>query len=104
IYEEIERLKKEPVADWEIQKAKNFTRRSFINSVQSSLSRAFTMAEYAVAYNDPNLINTRLDKVSAVTKGDVQRVANKYLKETNRTVVITQPKAKAAAATSAQKQ
>jgi predicted Zn-dependent peptidase len=98
VYEEIERLKKEPVADWEIQKAKNFTRRTFISSVQSSLSRAFTLAQYAVAYKDPNLINTRLDKVSAVTKADVQRVANKYLKETNRTVVITQPKANAASA------
>jgi predicted Zn-dependent peptidase len=98
IYEEIERLKKEPIADWEIQKSKNFTRRAFINSVQSSLARAFTLAQYAVAYDDPNLINTRLDKVSAVTKEDVQRVANKYLKETNRTVVITQPKVKPAAA------
>jgi predicted Zn-dependent peptidase len=40
-------------------------------------------------------LNTRLDKVSAVTKEDVQRVANKYLRDTNRTVVITIPKAKA---------
>jgi predicted Zn-dependent peptidase len=101
IYEEIERLKKEPVADWEIQKSKNSTRRAFINGVASSFSRAFTLAQYAVAYDDPNLINTRLDKVSAVTKEDVQRVANKYLRETNRTVVITQPKAKPAAATGA---
>jgi predicted Zn-dependent peptidase len=41
------------------------------------------------------LINTRLDKVMAVTKEDVQRVANKYLVATNRTVVITVPKASA---------
>jgi predicted Zn-dependent peptidase len=32
-----------------------------------------------------------------VTKEDVQRVANKYLRDTNRTVVITMPKARAAA-------
>jgi len=101
IYEEIERLKKEPIADWEIQKSKNSTRRAFINGVASSFSRAFTLAQYAIAYDDPNLINTRLDKVSAVTKDDVQRVANKYLRDTNRTVVITQPKAKPAAATGA---
>jgi predicted Zn-dependent peptidase len=84
-----------------MQKAKNSTRRAFISSVQSSLSRAFTMAQYAIAYDDPNLINTRLDKVSAVTREDVRRVANKYLKETNRTVVITMPKAKPAAAEAA---
>ena len=98
IYEEIERIKKEPVADWEIQKAKNTTRRAFINSAQSSFLRAFTLAQYAIAYNDPNLVNTRLDKVAAVTKDDIQRVANQYLKRTNRTVIITMPKAKAAPA------
>ena len=101
IYEEIERLKKEPIAEWELQKAKNTTRRNFINGLQSSLSRAVTMGQYTVYYNEPNLINMRLDKVAAVTKEDVQRVANKYLVDTNRTVVITVPKAKAKTATGA---
>jgi len=100
IYEEIERLKKEPIADWELQKAKNTTRRNIINGLQSSISRAITIGQYTVYYNDPNLINTRLDKVAAVTKEDVQRVANKYLVDTNRTVVITMPKARAKSATS----
>jgi zinc protease len=92
IYDEIERVKKDGVADWEIQKAKNTTRRNFINSMQSSLSRAINLSVWTVYYNDPNLINTRLDKLSAVTKADVLRVANKYLTAANRTVVITTPK------------
>ena len=99
VYEEIERLKKEPIADWELQKAKNSTRRAFINNLQSSLSRAINLTQYAIYYNDPGLINVRLDKVAAVTKDDVQRVANKYLRDTNRTVVITMPKARGAAPT-----
>ena len=94
IYGEIERLKKEPIADWELQKAKNGARRAFVNNLQNSLSRAINLSQYAVYYNDPSLINTRLDKVNAVTKEDVQRVANQYLREPNRTVVITMPKAK----------
>jgi zinc protease len=101
IYAEIERLKKEPIADWELQKAKNTTRRNLINGLQSSLSRAVTLGQYTVYYTEPGLINTRLDKVAAVTKEDVQRVANKYLLDTNRTVVITMPKAKAQPATGA---
>lgn len=96
VYEEIERLKKEPIADWELQKAKNTTRRAFVNNLQSSLSRAINLTQYAIYYNDPGLINARLDKVAAVTKDDVQRVANKYLRDTNRTVVITMPKARGA--------
>ena len=99
IYEEIERLKQAPIADWELQKAKNTTRRNFITGLQSALARAINLSQYAIYYNDPGLINTRLDKVNAVTKEDVQRVANKYLRDTNRTVVITLPKAKAKGAT-----
>ncbi|HEU4934731.1 MAG TPA: pitrilysin family protein [Pyrinomonadaceae bacterium] len=101
IYAEIDRLKKEPIADWELQKAKNTTRRNLINGLQSALLRANTLGQYTVYYNEPALINARLDKVAAVTKDDVQRVANKYLVDTNRTVVITMPKAKAKPATGA---
>ena len=73
--------------------------------LQSSLGRAIMLGQYAVYFNDPNLINTMQDKINAVTKADVQRVANAYLKDTNRTVVITMPKpkpAKAAGAAAAQ--
>ena len=101
IYAEIERLKTEPIADWELQKAKNTTRRNLINNLQSSILRAITIGQYTVYYNEPNLINERLNKVAAVTKDDVQRVAKQYLVDTNRTVVITLPKAKAKPATGA---
>jgi len=101
IYAEIDRLKKEPIADWELQKAKNTTRRNFVNNLQSSLIRAVTIGQYTVYYDEPGLINARLDKVNAVTKEDVQRVANKYLLDTNRTVVITMPKAREKATTGA---
>jgi predicted Zn-dependent peptidase len=93
IYDEIARLQKEPIADWELQKAKSGARRNYINGLQSSLGRANSIGQYAVYYNDANLINTRIDKVNTVTKEDVLRVANKYLVPTNRTVVITVPKA-----------
>jgi predicted Zn-dependent peptidase len=97
IYEDIERLKQEPIADWELQKAKSATRRGFLQNIQRSLSTAITVGQYAVYYNEPSLINTRLDKVSAVTKADVQRVANKYLTKENRVVVITTPGGRGAA-------
>ena len=93
IYDEIARLQKEPIADWELQKAQSNARRNFINSLQSSLGRANAIGQAAVYYNDPNVINTRLDQIMAITKEDVQRVANKYLVQNNRTVVITIPKA-----------
>ena len=102
IYDEVERLKKDGIADWELQKAKNTTRRNFINGLQSSLGRSVNIGTWTAYYGDANLINSRLSKVDAVTKADVQRVANKYLVQTNRTVVITVPKPKPAAATTQQ--
>ena len=91
IYEEIDRLKQEQIADWELQKAKSATRRAFLQNAQRSLSTAITIGQYAVYYNEPGLINKRLDKVGAVTKADVQRVANQYLSKENRVVVVTTP-------------
>jgi predicted Zn-dependent peptidase len=64
--------------------------------MSNSLSIAINLADDAVNFNDPNLINTEIDKLLAVKKEDIMRVANKYFADTNRTVVITQPKAKPA--------
>lgn len=94
---EIARLQREPIADWELAKAKNSQRRSAIQGLSSSLGQAIRLTQFAVFNNDPNLINTQFDKFEAVTKEDVQRVANKYLKTKNRTVGITIPKARTSA-------
>lgn len=101
INEEIVRIQREPIADWELAKAKNSARRSSIQALQGSLGTAIRLTQFAAFYNDPNLINTQFDKIAAVTKENVQRVANKYLKAANRTVGITVPQAKAPNAGSA---
>jgi predicted Zn-dependent peptidase len=58
----------------------------------SSLQRAVLLSQYAIYYDDPERINTRADKIAKVTAADVQRVAQKYLVKTGRTVVLTVPK------------
>jgi predicted Zn-dependent peptidase len=101
IYEEIAAIQKESIADWELDKAKNSSRRGAIQSLQSTLGTAIRLSQYAVFYSDPNLINTEFGKIAAVTKEDVKRVAEKYLKATNRTVGLTLPKARSAASPAA---
>jgi predicted Zn-dependent peptidase len=93
IAEEIEKVKTGPIAPWEMEKARTTARSSFVSSVQSTLSRAILLSQYALFYDDPELINTRAQKIAAVTAEDVQRVARQYLTRENRTVVITTPKA-----------
>jgi zinc protease len=96
VYKEVDRIKAEPIGDWELDKIRMQVRRRQAQGLYSTRTRANTLGQYAVYYNDPSLINSMEVKLSQVTKADVQRVAATYLKETNRTVVTTMPKAKAA--------
>jgi predicted Zn-dependent peptidase len=91
IYAEIDRVKTQPIAAWEIEKAISSEKRSFASGLGSSLQRAIVLGEFAAFWDDPNLINTYVDRLSKVTAADVQRVAKQYLVQTNRTVVITNP-------------
>ena len=92
IEEEITKVQTTPVAEWELQKARNAARSSFIGQLGSTLNRAIQLSENAIAYNDPGRINTRAAEIAKVTAADVQRVAKQYLVENHRTVVITTPK------------
>jgi zinc protease len=100
IYEEIERLKNEPVADWELEKVRMQIRRQRAQQFTGTLFRAIELSQNAVFYNEPSLINTQEEKFTRVNKEDIQRVARTYLTPANRTVIVTTPKPKAPAASS----
>jgi predicted Zn-dependent peptidase len=91
IHEEVEAVRKDGVTDREIQKARTQFRRAQIQVRQSSLMTAIRTGQYAVFFNDPNLINTIFDKYSAVTVDQVRKAAGEYLGATGRAVVITLP-------------
>jgi zinc protease len=95
IDQETERIKTAPIEDWEMEKARTGARRSFVSGLGSSLNRAVQLSEGALFFDDPGRINTRADRIAKVTAADVQRVAKEYLKTTNRSVVMTMPKAAA---------
>jgi zinc protease len=98
VYEDIERLQNEQIADWELSKVQMQLRRQRAQQHYSTRTRANAFGHYAVYYNDPQLINSVQQKYSQVSKSDLQRVARTYLKETQRTVVTTVPKPAAAKA------
>jgi predicted Zn-dependent peptidase len=92
---EVERVKAGPITDAELEKARASTQRMLVSIKGSSLSRAIVLSEDAIFYDDPAWFEKTADRVAKVTGADVQRVAAKYLVKTNRTVVITMPKASA---------
>lgn len=98
IYEEIEKLKTEAVADWELEKVRMGVKRQAAGLQGSTLMRAMMLGQYAVYYNQPGLVNDRAALLTKVSKEDLQRVAKKYLTPENRTVVTTVPGRRAPAA------
>jgi zinc protease len=98
VYDEIAKLQTQPVEDWEMDKVRMTLRRNQVAGAQSTLNRAANLAQTYVEFGDANLVNTEYQKLGSVTKADITRVAKKYLVETNRSVVVTLPKAKPPAA------
>src|SRR5271170_687585 len=77
----------------ELAKAKSQLLRQFIERRRSALFTAILIGNYTVYFNDPNLINTIVDKEQAVTVEEVNALAKKYLLTDQRAVVITYPAA-----------
>ena len=57
--------------------------------------RANEIADNVALFGDPNLINTELDRLLAVTPEQMQRAASKYLTGEAKVVITTLPAAPA---------
>jgi predicted Zn-dependent peptidase len=98
IYDEFDRVKKDGVTQAEIDKVRIQDRLQQAESLTNTLGRARMLGIYSVYFHDPTLINTTLAHYDEVTAADIQRVAQKYLGSSERTVVLTTPKAQAQSA------
>ncbi len=95
VYAEIDRLKAEPVADWELEKVRMRTGGKPRSDCKARCSALMRSVKW------PSTITTRTSstrgslKIQNVNKEDLQRVAKTYLTEDNRTVITTLPKPRA---------
>ncbi|MHC4465923.1 MAG: M16 family metallopeptidase [Planctomycetota bacterium] len=88
IYEEIEKLKTEPVTEQELEKAKTRTKAGLIRQLASNNGLAAQIAYYHVVTGDWRNLFKELDKIEQVAAEDIQRVAKQYFTSKNRTVGI----------------
>jgi zinc protease len=91
VQDEIARLQNTPVDAKELERVKTQMRADRIQALQSSLSRARTLAQYELADGNPGLINTELDAMLAVTPAQIQAAAKKYLTPERRAVLEIVP-------------
>ncbi|MFH1686642.1 MAG: pitrilysin family protein [bacterium] len=86
ILAEIDRMRNELIPAEEVEKIKARAKAHFINSLNSNMGLAMALAGFENDRGDWNELFNELDRINAVTAEDIQRVAQTYLVDRNRTV------------------
>ena len=82
---EIERLKKEPVTEEELNKVKTRSRASVIRGLSSNMGMARQLVFFEDITGDWRDLFHQVERIQEITPEDVQRVAQEYLIRKNRT-------------------
>lgn len=85
IHKELDRLKTEDVTDEELQRFKTRARADLLRGLADNEGLAHQLAEYQTRYGDWRQLFRELDKIDAVSKADIRRVANKIFVDSNLT-------------------
>src|SRR5579864_3106788 len=88
IHGEIDKLKKEDITDDELKMVKTRAKANLIRGLDSNEGLAQELAIYQTLYGDWRELFRSVDRINAVTKADIRRVANEVFVPTNRTVGI----------------
>lgn len=81
INEAFKRFEEKGVTDRDIERIKAGLETDFYNGISSVLGKSFQLARYDVFKNDPGYIVKDIENIKKVTKEDVTRVYNKYIKD-----------------------
>jgi zinc protease len=91
IWEVIEETKGGKFDEEELAKAKKGLEASFTMGLQSIFFKGLAAGLYEIKAGHWGMVNSLLNGYKGVTKEDVKRVGQIYLREDNRTVVTLQP-------------
>ncbi|MES0397625.1 MAG: insulinase family protein [Syntrophobacteria bacterium] len=91
VWEEIARVKDDLVKKSELEKAKRRVIANFTFSKQSASAMASSLASSFVASGDPYFDSLYVERIKAVTRKEIRRVARVYLRKEVSTVAILSP-------------
>ena len=78
-FRQIERFRRELLSEGELQRAKVLLEKRFYDELAPIQNEAELLAHYQAQYGDFRLLNSRLQRLRAVTAKDVQQIAAKIL-------------------------
>ena len=85
IHKELDRLRETDVTDAELERFKTRAKADLLRGLGDNEGLAHQLAEYQTRYGDWRELFRQLDKINAVSKADIRRVANKIFIDGNRT-------------------
>ncbi len=88
IHSEIERLQKEDISDEELKMIKTRAKAGLLRGLDDNEGLAFQLALYQARYHDWRELFRTVDRINAVSKADIRRIANQIFQPGNRTVGI----------------
>ena len=91
LYEQIDKLKEEPVDSKELAKAKNQLESEFVFGLQSVSAKGQQIGYYQTILGDYAKLFDEANKYQAVTAEDIMRVVKTYFDSKNRNVVVLVP-------------
>jgi zinc protease len=94
IFEAFAMFEKDGVTDRDVERIKAGLETQFYNGISSVLGKSFQLAQYNVFAGDPGFIEQDIENIKKVTKEDVMRVYNTYIKEKHYVMTSFVPKGK----------
>ncbi|WP_066829376.1 M16 family metallopeptidase [Rufibacter ruber] len=90
----IAEFEKKGVSDDDLEKFKASAEASFINRLSSVSGKTSTLAAYQTFNGNPNYLKQEMQAIQSVTREDVMRVYNKYVKGKKAVILSVVPKGK----------
>ena len=92
IEEQFKKIQRDGVTPWEMEKARNMIRASYVYSEETVQGRAMQVGNLQTLTGDADYLERYLLALDKVTQADIRRVLEKYIIGKEKSVVVLKPK------------
>jgi len=94
VAEAFARFEKDGLTQNDVERIKALSEKNFYNNITGILGKSIQLASYNTMLNDPGFIEKDIENIKAVTKEDIMRVYETYIKDKPHVVTSFVPKGK----------